>query len=164
MGKVCYEQTVFPPPKARPLSFTRRSSIMLLVVLCSFSASVVKQNLKFLSPSTYRKWWITTPEYVAAFSASNYYCSNGDKTLTKVITSCLEAAIVVNFCQEIFLAQCEFVTSKIKASRMDCFKVYALVTTHLAKRLLSSVLKQRVVSSTITYALALRTQRSLLPN
>jgi hypothetical protein len=58
---------------------------MLLVVLCSFSASVVKQNLKFFSPSTYRKWWIATPAYVTAFSASNYYYSNEGKALTKVM-------------------------------------------------------------------------------
>ena len=105
---------------------------MLLVVLCSFSASVVKQNLKFFSPSTYRKCSIPVPEYVAAFLASNYYYSNEGKALTKAMlllaaclkrsVSCLRAAIVVNFCQEIFLAQCEFLTSKTKTSRQTALK------------------------------------------
>lgn len=119
-----------------------RSSIMLLVVLCSFSASVVKQNLKFFSLSTYRKWWIATPDYVTAFSANNYYCSKLGKALIKAMplladclkrsADCLRAAIVVNFCQEIFLAQCKFLTRKTKTSRTDCFKSWSSATTHPA--------------------------------
>lgn len=137
---------------------------MLLVVLCSFSLSVVKQNLKFFSPSKYRKWWIAAPDCVTAFSANNYYCSKFGKTLTKVIASCFSRKIVVNFCPEIFLAQCEFVTSKTKASRMDCFRVYPPVTTNLAKRLDSSVWEQRVAFSTIAGNFLLRTLISLSPN
>ncbi len=137
---------------------------MLLVVLCSFSLSVVKQNLKFLSPSTYRKWWIATPDYVTAFSANNYYCSKFGKRLNKALASCLGAAIVVNFCQEIFLAQCNFLTSKIKVLRIGYFTVCPPLTTHLVKRLLSSVLEQRVASSTIARNFALLRQRSPLPN
>ncbi len=119
-----------------------RSSIMLLVVLCSFSALVVKQNLKFFSRSTYRKWWIATPDYVTAFLASNYYYSNFGKALIKAMpfladclkrsASCLRAVMVVNFCQEIFLAQCEFLTSKTKTSTTDCYKNWSSATTHPA--------------------------------
>ncbi len=137
---------------------------MLLVVLCSFSPSVVKQNLKVLSPSAYRKGWIATPEYVAAFPANNYYGSNFGKTLTRVIVSCLEAAIVVNFCQEIFSSSYDFVTSRVKVSRMDCFKVCSSVTTQLIKGLASSILEQWLASSTIAGNFVLLAQRSLLPN
>lgn len=138
--------------------------ILLLTVLCRVSVPVVKQNLKFLSPSTYRKWWIATPEYVTAFSANNYYCSKFGKTLTTVIASCFSRKIVVNFCPEIFLAQCEFLASKTKASRMDCSKVYPPVTTSLVKELLRSTLEQRLTSSTIVGNFALLRQRSPLSN
>ena len=147
---------------------------MLLVVLCSFSASVVKQNLKFFSPSTYRNWWIATPDYVTAFSANNYYYSKLGKTLTKVLpgvagclkrsASCLRAAIVVNFCQEIFLAQCKFLTRKTKTSRTDCFKVCPPAISYPVEEILSSAWKQRVASSTLAFDFALLAQRSLLPN
>ena len=144
---------------------------MLLVVLCSFSTSVVKQNLKVFSPSTYRKWWIATPEYVTAFSATKSCRSDFGKIFTKAMlllssyasASCLEAAIVVNCCQEIFLDQCEFVASKTKTSRMDCFTVCPSLTTSLVKGLLRSTLEQRLTSSTIARNFALRTRRSLLP-
>jgi hypothetical protein len=144
--------------------------------------SVVKQNLKVFSPSTYRKWWIATPEYVTAFSASNYYCSDFGKIFTKVmllgsgyampllaacflrIASCLEAAIVVNFCQEIFLAQCEFVASKTQALRIGYFTVCPPLTTSLVKGLLRSTLGQRLTSSTIARNFALRIRSSLLPD
>ncbi len=142
-GKVCVNRLFYSATEAlnlKPLLW--RSSIMLLVVLCSFSASVVKQNLKFFSPSTYRKCSIPVPEYVAAFLASNYYYSNFGKALIKAMpfladclkrsASCLQAAIVVNFCQEIFLAQCEFLTSKTKTSTTDCFKNWTPATTHPA--------------------------------
>lgn len=115
---------------------------MLLLVLCRVSLSVVKQKLNFFSPSTYKKCSITVPEYVSACLRSNYYYSNKGKTLTKVITSCFNRTIVVNFFQEIFLAQCEFSTSKTKASRMDYFKVCPPLTIRLVKKLLRSTWEQ----------------------
>ncbi len=146
---------------------------MLLVVLCSFSASVVKQNLKFVSPSTYRKWWIATPAYVTTFLASNYYYSNEGKALIKAMpfladylkrsASCLRAAIVVNFCQEIFLAQCELKTRKTKTSTTDCFKNWTPATTYPFEEILSFTLKQPLLSSTLATKGALLAQRSLLP-
>jgi len=139
---------------------------MFLVVLCSFSTSVVKQNLKLLSPSTYRKWWITAPEYATAFPANKSCRSDFGKTLTKAITSCFGAAIVVTFCQEIFSAQCEFVTSKTKASRIGYFTICPQPTTSLVKGLLRSTLgqRQRLTSSTIAGNFALRMQRTPLSN
>jgi len=136
---------------------------MLLVVLCSFSPSVVKQNLKFFSPSTYRKSWIATPVYVVAFSANKSCRSDFGKTLTKVIASCFSRAIVVNFCQEIFLAQWNFLTTKTKASRIGYFTVCPQPTPSLVKGLLRSTLEEQLASSTIAGNFALLTQRNL-PN
>lgn len=173
MGKVCVTRLFFRHRRLNLKPLPWRSSMMLVIVLCRFSVSFVKQNLKVFSPSTYRKWWIATLEYVAAFSASNFYCSNGGKTLTKAmpllaacllrLASCLEAAIVVNFCQEIFLAQREFVVSKTKASRIGYFTVCLPLTTSLVKGLFRSTLEQLLTSSTIAGNFALRTRRSLLP-
>ena len=146
---------------------------MLLVVLCSFSASVVKQNLKFVSLSTYRKWWIATPDYVTEFLASNYYYSNEGKALIKAMpflaaclrksASCLRAAIVVNFCQEIFLAQCKFLTSRTTTSRTDCFKSWTPAINYPFEEILSSAWKQWLVNSALARDLALQAQKSLLP-
>lgn len=152
MGRsVCRQTVLFRHRSAQPqTAYLRRSSIMLLVVLCSFSPSVVKQNLKFFSPSTYRKWWIATPEYITAFLRSNYYDgSKFGRRLTKIIASCFSRKIVVNFCQEISLTQSNFVISKTKALRMDCFKVCLALTTSLIKGLPSSTLEQWLGSSTI---------------
>ena len=165
-GKACRHNRLFYSPtealNLKPLLW--RSSIMLLVVLCSFSPSVVKQNLKFLFLSTYRKWWIATPEYVTAFLRSNYYDgSKFGRTLTKVIASCFSRKIVVNFCQEIFLTQSNFVTSKTKALRIDCFKVCLAITTSLIKGLPSSTLEQGLASSTIAGNFGLLAQRNFLP-
>ncbi len=145
---------------------------MLLVVLCRVSLSVVKQNLKVFSPSTYRKWWIATPEYVTAFSASKSCRSDFGQIFTKAMlllssyanASCLEAAIVVNCCQEIFLAQCEFVASKTKALRIDCFTLCPSVAINLIKGLLRSTLGQRLTSSKLARNFALRKQRTPLSN
>ncbi|MBW4641217.1 MAG: hypothetical protein KME05_23980 [Gloeocapsa sp. UFS-A4-WI-NPMV-4B04] len=114
--------------------------MMLLLVLCSVSVSVVNLKLNNLNP--FQKWWVSAYRYVAVFLASNYYCSNSGKALTKAMlllaaclkrsVSCLRAAIVVNFYQEIFLAQCEFLTSKAKTSTTDCFKNWTPATTHPA--------------------------------
>lgn len=146
---------------------------MLLLVLCRVSVSVVKQNLKFFSPSTYKKWWIATPDYVTAFLASNYYCSKLGKTLTKVMpllaaclrksASCLRAVIVVNFCQEIFLAQCKFLTCKIKTSRTDYFKVCPPAISYPIEEIFSFTLGQPLASSTLATKGALLAQRTLLP-
>lgn len=102
---------------------------MLLLVLCSVSVSVVKQKLNFFSPSTYRKSWITMPEYVSAFLASNYYCSNLGKKLINVIASCLRAVIAVSFWKQIFSSLCQFITSRTKALRVDYFKAWTPATT-----------------------------------
>lgn len=114
--------------------------ILALIVLCSFSVSLVNLKLNNLNP--FQKWWVTSSEYAAAFLASNYYCSNEGKALTKAIpllaaclkrsASCLRAAVVVNFCQEIFLAQCEFLTSRTTTSRADCCKSWSSATTYPA--------------------------------
>ena len=163
-----------PPPKPQPqTAYRRRSSVMLLSVLCSFSVSVVKQKLNFFSPSTYRKCSIPVPEYVAAFLASNYYYLNFGKALTKAMpflaaclkrsASCFRAAIVVNFCQEIFLARCEFLTRKTKTSRTDCCKSWTPATTYPAEEILSFTLEQPLGSSTLATKGALLAQRIFLP-
>ncbi|MBW4637038.1 MAG: hypothetical protein KME05_02185 [Gloeocapsa sp. UFS-A4-WI-NPMV-4B04] len=113
------------------------------------------------------------PEYVAAFLASNYYYSNEGKALTKAIpllaaclkrsVSCLQAAIVVNFCQEIFLAQCELKTRKTKSSRTDCCKSWSSATTYPFEEILGSAWKQWLVNSALARDLALQAQKSLLP-
>ena len=145
--------------------------MMLLSVLCSFSVSVVNLKLNNLNP--FQKWWVTASRYVAVFLASNYYCSKSGKALTKAMpfladclkrsASCLRAAIVVNFCQEIFLAQCEFLTSKTKTSTTDCFKNWSSATTHPVKKIFSSAWKQCLVNSALARDLALQAQRNLLP-
>lgn len=132
--------------------------MMLLVVLCRVSVSVVKQKLNFFSPSTYRKCSIPVPECVSACLRSNYY-SNLGKRLTKAMpkkaacfrksAACLRAAIVVNFCQEIFLAQCEFLTSRTTTSTTDCFKNWTPATIYPALEPLSSTWKQWLASITL---------------
>jgi hypothetical protein len=145
--------------------------MMLLSVLCSFSVSVVNLKLNNLNP--FQKWWVTASRYVAVFLASNYYCSNSGKALTKAMlllaaclkrsVSCLRAAIVVNFCQEIFLAQCEFLTRKTKSSRIDCFKSWSSATTYPFEEILITAWKQWLVNSALARDLALQAQKSLLP-
>lgn len=146
--------------------------MMLLLVLCRVSVSVVKQKLNFFSPSTYRKSWITVPEYVLACLRSDYYCSNLGKALTKAMlllaaclkrsASCLRAAIVVNFCQEIFLAQCEFLTSSTKTSRVCC-KSWTPAISYPVEEIFSLTLGQPLASSTLATKVALLTQRIFLP-
>ena len=144
---------------------------MLLSVLCSFSVSVVNLKLNNLNP--FQKWWVTASRYVAVFLASNYYCSKSGKALTKAMpfladylkrsASCLRAAIVVNFCQEIFLAQCEFLTSRTTTSRTDCCKSWSSATTHPVEKPLSSAWKQWLVNSAFARGLALQAQSCPLP-
>jgi hypothetical protein len=145
--------------------------MMLLSVLYIFSVSVVNLKLNNLNP--FQKWWVTASRYVAVFLASNYYCSNSGKALTKAMpflatflkksASCFRAAIVVNFCQEIFLAQCELKTRKTKTSRTDCFKSWSSATTHPFEEILSSAWEQWLVNSALARDLALKAQKSLLP-
>lgn len=145
---------------------------MLVIVLCRVSVSVVKQKLKFFSQNPSKKWRANAPKYVTVLPASESCRSDFGKTLTKVmlqrsryeIASCFSRAIVVNFCQEIFLAQGNFVTSKTKALRMDCLKVCPLLTTYLVKELLKFTLEQWLASSTVADNFALRAEKSLLPN
>ena len=128
--------------------------MILLSVLCSFSVSVVNLKLNNLNP--FQKWWVSAYRYVAVFLASNYYCSKSGKALTKAMpfladclkrsASCLRAAIVVNFCQEIFLAQCEFLTRKTKTSRTDCCKSWSSATTHPVEEPLTPLHLETLVS------------------
>ena len=136
---------------------------MLLSVLCSFSVSVV--NLKLNNFNPFQKWWVSAYRYVAVFLASNYYCSNSGKALTKAMlllaaclkrsASCLRAAIVVNFCQEIFLAQCKFLTSRTTTSRTDCFKSWTPATTYSVEEMLSFTWKEWLAISTLALDFAL---------
>ena len=145
--------------------------MILLSVLCSFSVSVVNLKLNNLNP--FQKWWVTASRYVAVFLASNYYCSNSGKALTKAMpllaaclkrsVSCLRAAIVVNFYQEIFLAQCELKTRKTKTSTTDCFKNWTPATTYPFEEILSSAWEQWLVNSTLARDLARQAQKSFLP-
>ena len=144
---------------------------MLLSVLCSFSVSVVNLKLNNLNP--FQKWWVSAYRYVAVFLASNYYCSNSGKALTKAMlllaaclkrsVSCLRAAIVVNFCQEIFLAQCELKTRKTKTSRTDCCKSWTPAISYPVEEILSFTLEPPLASSTLATKGALLAQRNLLP-
>jgi hypothetical protein len=75
----------------------------------------------------------------------------------------LRAAIVVNFCQEIFLAQCELKIRKTKTSRTDCCKSWSSATTHPVEKIFSFTLEQPLGSSILARDLALQAQKSFLP-
>jgi hypothetical protein len=87
----------------------------MLIVLCRFYASIVKQNLNFFSRNIPRKWWATAPTGLRAFPVSRWRCySDFEKNLTNEITSCQNQ---VNTGQEVISSKYNFLSSRRKNLR-----------------------------------------------
>jgi len=89
--------------------------MMLIVVLCRLSASVVKQKLK-ISPGFLSKVGRSTSFVsVAVLSAAQWCCySDLQTSLNGTIASCLIPIKAVNFCQETVPANNELIVSEMK--------------------------------------------------
>lgn len=108
--------------------------MMLCLVLCRFSVSVVKQKLDFFPQHFYQEWWATPFKNTAAIPDGQWcWCSGFGKMLIKAIASCLVAALAVNFGKEIISAKHKLVHQLGKSFEEDYFRLCPQLTIYPLK-------------------------------